>query len=152
MKRKSDAIARKPRRSEPPSWMDSSDAEFVENARRLVSAKGRAARERLVRDGFGGKFAAGLLGIYGRGALVWCINAFFTRTGQTAEGIVQVIIAGAFGDKAVIEAIGAALKEVQAERRPYPREIPTKVASLLSRTLSSTSISGRTKSEAKGGS
>jgi hypothetical protein len=84
--------------------------------------------------------------------LVWCINAFFTRTGQIAEGIVQVIIAGAFGDKAVIEAIGAALKEVQAERRPYPREIPTKVASLLSRTLSSTSISGRTKSEAKGGS
>jgi hypothetical protein len=93
-----------------------------------------------------------LLGIYGRGALVWCINAFFTRTGQIAEGIVQVIIAGAFGDKAVIEAIGAALKEVQAERRPYPREIPAKVASLLSRTLSSTSISGRTKSEAKGGS
>jgi hypothetical protein len=205
MKTSSNVVAWKRRESEP-IWLDSNNAEFVENARRLISAKGRAARDRLLRDGPAGKFAARLLGealrhserqvecwklvaqlyahdawrrqfriadadgtlpsprsfskiplapivqavlgLCGEHALDWCIGAYLTRTGPAAERIAQAIIAGAFKQKAIIGALGPALKDLEAERKVYDREIVRKIASLLSRSLSTRSSSGRDKSAA----
>jgi hypothetical protein len=84
-----------------------------------------------------------LLGLDGKHALAWCIHAYLTRTGKTAEGIAQAIIAGAFGEKVFIEAIGAALKKLEAEPKLYPRGITGKIASLLSRSFSTRSTPGR---------
>src|SRR5262245_32430196 len=61
MGRRAAAVAPKRRESELTAWLASDDAVFTEKARRLASAKGRAARDRLLRDGLAGEFAAGLL-------------------------------------------------------------------------------------------
>jgi hypothetical protein len=197
MKEKSNVAARQRGESELPSWLESSDAEFLKIARKLVSARGKAERDRLLSEGLGGKFAARLLrdserqvecwkfvgqlyadkawrglfrntgatgappsprsfpgpqvtaivqtllGLDGKHALAWCIHAYLTRTGKTAEGIAQAIIAGAFGEKVFIEAIGAALKELEAKPKLYPRGITGKIASLLSRSFSTRSTPGR---------
>src|SRR5215471_405145 len=62
MKSKAAAVAPKRRESELTAWLALDDAAFIENARRLASAKGRAARDRLLRNGVAGEFAARLLG------------------------------------------------------------------------------------------
>jgi hypothetical protein len=61
MKRKAAALAPKRRESELTAWLASDDAAFTEKARKLASAKGRAARDRLLRDDLAGEFAARLL-------------------------------------------------------------------------------------------
>jgi hypothetical protein len=61
MKEKSSVAARQRGESELPSWLESSDAEFLKIARKLLSARGKAERDRLLREGLGGKFAARLL-------------------------------------------------------------------------------------------
>ena len=61
MKRRATAVAQKRRESELTAWLASDDAAFIENARRFASAKGRAARVRLLQGGLAGEFAARLL-------------------------------------------------------------------------------------------
>jgi hypothetical protein len=208
MKKKAKVVARKRRESEPPSWLDLSGEEFAESARRLVSARGRAARVQMLREGLGGKFAArllgealrdtelqvecwnlvgqlwvheawqrhfrdagvegtppsprsfskvtlapivqALLGLYGRDVLGWCVYACLISSGRPAKGIEQAIeqaiVARAFGRKAVIEALGGALKELEAEPKGYPRGIPGKITSLLSQSFSTGSTSGHNRS------
>src|SRR5215475_7897878 len=52
----------KPRReSDPMAWLTADDTAFAEHARWLASAKGRATRDRLLRNGLAEEFAAGLL-------------------------------------------------------------------------------------------
>jgi hypothetical protein len=43
------------------AWLTADDTAFAEHARWLASAKGRATRDRLLRNGLAGQFAAGLL-------------------------------------------------------------------------------------------
>ena len=87
-----------------------------------------------------------LLGLYGTEALEWCVYAYFTRTGRAATGIVQAIVESKFDGKALIEAVGAALTELEAEPELYPRGIPGKVVSLLSQSFAASSTSGHYKS------
>src|SRR5262249_22114556 len=61
MGRRAAAVAPKRRESELTAWLASDDTVFTEKARRLASAKGRAARDRLLRDGLAGEFATRLL-------------------------------------------------------------------------------------------
>src|SRR5215471_491631 len=49
------------RDSDPMAWLTANDAAFAEHARWLASAKGRATRDRLLRNGLAEEFAAGLL-------------------------------------------------------------------------------------------
>jgi hypothetical protein len=193
MKRKAAALAPKRRESELTAWLASDDAAFTEKARRLASAKGRAARDRLLRDGLAGEFAArllsqahgdsqrqieswrlvgqlwaqepwrapfraagvesappspksfvnvplapiveALLGLYGRDALAWCIYAYLTRSGPAALAISEAIVSYAFAVDAIVEAIEAALTELDAEPDSHPGGIPGKVASLLVRRI-----------------
>jgi hypothetical protein len=193
MKRKAAALAPKRRESELTAWLASDDAAFTEKARRLASAKGRAARDRLLRDGLAGEFAArllsqahgdsrrqieswrlvgqlwalepwrahfraagvesappspksfvnvplapiveALLGLYGRDALAWCIYAYLTRSGPAALAISEAIVSYAFAVDAIVEAIEAALTELDAEPDSHPGGIPGKVASLLVRRV-----------------
>src|SRR5215475_8902821 len=52
----------KPRRdSDPLAWLSADDVAFAAHARWLASAKGRATRDRLLRNGLAGDFAARLL-------------------------------------------------------------------------------------------
>src|SRR5437763_10486112 len=46
---------------DPLAWLAADDAAFAEHARRLGSAKGRATRDRMLRTGLAGEFAARLL-------------------------------------------------------------------------------------------
>jgi hypothetical protein len=197
MKRKAAAVAPKRRESELTAWLASDDAAFTEKARRLASAKGRAARDRLLRDGLAGEFAArllsqahgdsqrqieswrlvgqlwaqeptqelwrahfraagvesappspqrfvnvplapiveALLGLYGKDALAWSIYAYLIRSGPAAVAITEAIVSYAFGVDAILEAIEAALTELEAEPDNQPGGIPGKVASLLVRRL-----------------
>src|SRR5689334_7012878 len=54
-----------PRRldSDPMAWLAADDTAFAEHARWLASAKGRATRDRLLRTGLAGEFAARLLSV-----------------------------------------------------------------------------------------
>src|SRR5437899_8302018 len=61
MGRRAAAVAPKRRESELTAWLASDDAAFAEHARRLASARGRPARDRLLRNGLAGEFAARLL-------------------------------------------------------------------------------------------
>jgi hypothetical protein len=193
MTRKAAAVAPKRRESELTAWLALDDAAFTENARRLASAKGRAARERLLRNGLAGEFAARLLGeasgemsrqveswklvaqlwahepwqphfraagvesappsprsfagvpltpvvhavlgLYGKDALGWCVYAYLTRTGSAATAIAEAIVAHALPVDAVLEAIEAALSELEAEPDVPPSGIPAKITSLLTQRL-----------------
>src|SRR5262245_15423160 len=53
------------RDSDPMAWLSADDAAFAEHARWLASAKGRATRDRLLRNGLAGEFAARLLSASG---------------------------------------------------------------------------------------
>jgi hypothetical protein len=197
MKSKAAAVAPKRRESELTAWLAFDDAAFIENARRLASAKGRAARDRLLRNGVAGEFAARLLGeasggtsrhveswklvaqlwahepwqphfraagvesappsprsfagvpltpvvhavlgLYGKDALAWCVYAYLTRTGSAATAIAEAIVAHALPVDAVLEAIEAALTELEAEPDVPPSGIPAKITSLLTQRLAAAS-------------
>src|SRR5215813_9368875 len=49
------------RDSDPMAWLAADDATFAEHVRRLGTAKGHAARDRLLRNGLAQEFAARLL-------------------------------------------------------------------------------------------
>src|SRR5215475_4300071 len=53
------------RDSDPMAWLSADDAAFAEHARWLASAKGRTTRDRLLRNGLAGEFAARLLSATG---------------------------------------------------------------------------------------
>src|SRR5439155_24552000 len=53
------------RDSDPMAWLTADDAAFADNARWLASAKGRATRDRLLRNGLAQEFAARLLSAAG---------------------------------------------------------------------------------------
>ena len=200
MKSKAAAAAPKRREGELTAWLASDDTTFTENARRLASAKGRAARERLLRNGFAGEFAARLLGeasgetsrqveswklvaqlwahepwqphfrtagvesappsprsfagvpltpvvqavlgLYGKDALAWCVYAYLTRTGSAATAIAEAIVAHALPVDAVLEAIEAALTELEAEPDVLPSGIPAKITSLLTQRLAAAAAPG----------
>jgi hypothetical protein len=198
-------VARKGREIALPGWLNSDRKEFVQAARKLVSARGKAARVQILREGLAERFATrllgeapqddpevqvecwrlasqlwaydawrhplrhaaaessppsplnfsnamlaplveALLGLYGKEALTWCVYAYLISSRQAAKRTEQAIVAGAFAGKAVIEAIGDSLKEIQAEPEPLPRGLPAKIARLLSQSL--TKVSGRSKSAA----
>jgi hypothetical protein len=178
------------------AWLTADDAAFAEHARRLASAKGRATRERLLRTGLAGEFAArllsaasgetarqieswrlvgqlfaqepwqahlraagvesappsprsfagvpltpivhALLGLFGKDALAWCVYAYLTRTGSAATDIADVIVAHALAFDAMLEAIEAALTELEAEPDTQPSGIPGKIAKLLTQRLATT--------------
>jgi hypothetical protein len=175
------------------AWLTADDAVFAEQARRLASAKGRATRDRLLRNGLAGEFAArllsaasgeaarqieswrlvgqlfaqepwqvhlraagvesappsprsfagvpltpivqALLGLYGKDALAWCVYAYLTRTGSAATDIADVIVAHPLAVDAILEAIDAALTELEAEPDTQPSGIPGKIAKLLTQRL-----------------
>jgi hypothetical protein len=175
------------------AWLTADDTAFAEHARWLASAKGRATRDRLLRNGLAEEFAAGLLsaasgemarqveswklvgylfaqepwqaplraagvesappsprsfagvpltpivqallGLYGKDALAWCIYAYLTRTGSAATDIGDVIAAHSLPVGAILEAIEAALAELEAEPDTQPSGIPTKIAKLLAQRL-----------------
>ncbi len=206
MKRSSAVAARQRREGDLTSWLASDDAVFAENARKLASAKGRPARERLIRDGLAGDFAArlltqaqgdtqrqvegwklvgalwadeawraplraaevagappsphsfsgvpltpiaqALLGLYGEDALEWCVYAYLVRTGPAATAIGEAIVTRALDVHAVIEAIGTALTELEADPTSYPSGIPGKVAGLLLQRFAGTSTPGQNKGAA----
>jgi hypothetical protein len=79
-----------------------------------------------------------LLELYGKDALAWCVYAYLTRTGETATEIVDVIVAHALPVDATLEAIDAALTELEAEPDAQPSGIPSKIAKLLTRRLAMT--------------
>ena len=56
-----------------------------------------------------------LLGLYGKDALAWCVYAYLTRTGSAATEIGDAIVAHALAFDAILEAIEAALTELEAE-------------------------------------
>jgi hypothetical protein len=178
------------------AWLTADDTAFAEHARWLASAKGRATRDRLLRNGLAGEFAAGLLsaasgetarqveswklvgylfaqepwqaplraagiesappsprsfaglpltpivhallGLYGKDALAWCVYAYLTRTGSAATEIGDVIAAHALAVGDILEAIEAALTELDAEPETQPSGIPTKIAKLLAQRLATT--------------
>jgi hypothetical protein len=178
------------------AWLTADDAAFAEHARRLASAKGRATRDRLLRNGLAGEFAArllssssgetgrqietwrlvgqlfaqepwqahlraagvesappsprsfagvpltpivqALLGLFGKDALAWCVYAYLTRTGSAATDIGDVIVAHALAVDAILEAIDAALTELEAEPDTQPSGIPGKIAKLLTQRLATT--------------
>jgi hypothetical protein len=178
------------------AWLTADDAAFAEHARRLASAKGRATRDRLLRNGLAGEFAArllssssgetarqietwrlvgqlfaqepwqahlraagvesappsprsfagvpltpivqALLGLFGKDALAWCVYAYLTRTGSAATDIGDVIVAHALAVDAILEAIDAALTELEAEPDTQPSGIPGKIAKLLTQRLART--------------
>ena len=178
------------------AWLTADDAVFAEQARRLASAKGRATRDRLLRNGLAGEFAArllsaasgeaarqieswrlvgqlfaqepwqahlraagvesappsprsfagvpltpivqALLGLYGKDALAWCVYAYLTRTGSAATDIADVIVAHPLAVDAILEAIDAALTELEAEPDTQPSGIPGKIAKLLTQRLATT--------------
>jgi hypothetical protein len=175
------------------AWLTADDATFAEQARRLASAKGRATRDRLLRNGLAGEFAArllsaasgetarqaeswklvgylfaqepwqaplraagiasappsprsfagvpltpivhALLGLYGKDALAWCVYAYLTRTGSAATDIADVIVAHALAFDAMLEAIEAALTELEAEPDLQPSGLAGKIARLLTQRL-----------------
>jgi hypothetical protein len=193
MGRRAAAVAPKRRESELTAWLASDDAAFAEHARRFASAKGRAARDRLLRGGPAGEFAArllteargdsqrqvegwklvgqlwaeqpwrahlraagvesappsprifvnvplapivqALLGLYGKDALAWCVYAYLIRSGPAAAAISEAIISYAFPVDAIVEAIEAALTELEADPDVQPGGIPGKVASLIAQRL-----------------
>ncbi|MFL6574276.1 MAG: hypothetical protein ACJ8G4_21160, partial [Burkholderiales bacterium] len=162
----------------------------------LGSAKGRATRDRLLRNGLAGEFAArllseasgettrqveswrlvghlfaqepwqahlrgagvasappsprsfagvpltpivhALLGLYGKDALAWSVYAYFTRTGSAATEIGDMIVAHTLAVGAILEAIEAALTEIEAEPEVHPSGIPGKIARLLTQRLATT--------------
>src|SRR6266436_9566428 len=176
-----------PRRrdSDPMAWLTADDAAFAEHARWLASAKGRATRDRLPRNGLASEFAArllsaasgetarqieswklvgylfaqepwqaplraagiesappsprsfagmpltpivhALLGLYGKDALAWCVYAYLTRTGSAATDIADVIVAHTLAVGAILEAIEAALSELEAEPEDRPSGIAGKI-------------------------
>ena len=183
------------------AWLTADDAAFAEQARRLASAKGRATRDRLLRNGLAGEFAArllsaasgetarqvethqveswklvgylfaqepwqahlraagiasappsprsfagvpltpivhALLGLYGKDALAWCVYAYLTRTGSAATDIADVIVAHALAFDAILEAIEAALTELEAEPDLQPSGLAGKIARLLTQRLTTT--------------
>jgi hypothetical protein len=183
------------------AWLTADDAAFAEHARWLASAKGRATRDRLLRNGLAQEFAArllaaasgetarqvetrqveswklvgylfaqepwqaplratgiesappsprsfagvsltpivhALLGLYGKDALAWCVYAYLTRTGSAATDIADVIVAHPLAVGAMLEAIEAALSELDAEPDVYPSGIPGKIARLLTQRLATT--------------
>src|SRR5262245_5655428 len=167
------AAAPRRRDSDPMAWLTADDAAFAEHARWFASAKGRATRDRLLRDGLAGEIAArllsaasedtarqveswklvgylltqdpwpahlraagvasappsprsfagvsltpivqALLGLYDKDALAWCVYAYLTRTGSAATDISEAIVAHPLAVGAILEAIGAALTELEAE-------------------------------------
>jgi hypothetical protein len=181
------------------AWLTADDAAFAEQARRFASAKGRATRDRLLRNGLAGEFAArllsaasgatarqveswklvgylfaqepwqahlraagiesappsprsfagvpltpivhALLGLYGKDALAWCVYAYLTRTGSAATDIADVIVAHTLAVGAILEAIEAALTELEAEPDVQPSGIPGKIARLLTQRLATTAPS-----------
>jgi hypothetical protein len=178
------------------AWLTADDAAFAEHARRLASAKGRATRDRLLRNGLAGEFAArllssssgetarqietwrlvgqlfaqepwqahlraagvesappsprsfagvpltpivqALLGLFGKDALAWCVYAYLTRTGSAATDIADVIVAHALAVDTILEAIDAALTELEAEPDTQPSGMPGKIAKLLTQRLTKT--------------
>ena len=181
------------RESELTAWLALDDAAFIENARRLALAKGRPARDRLLRNGLAGEFAArlltqargdsqrqiegwklvgqlwadepwraqlraagvesappsprsfvnvplapivqALLGLYGKDALAWCAYAYLIRSGPAAAAISEAIVGYAAPLDAIVEAIEAALTELEAEPDFHPAGIAGRVASLLAQRL-----------------
>jgi hypothetical protein len=79
-----------------------------------------------------------LLGLYGKDALAWCVYAYFTKTGSTATDIGDVIVAHTLAFDAMLEAIEAALTELEAEPDVQPSGIPGKIARLLTQRLATT--------------
>src|SRR5262245_51509148 len=196
--------APKRRDSDPMAWLTADDTAFAEHARWLASAKGRATRDRLLKNGLAQEFAAGLLaaasgetarqveswklvgylfaqepwqaplraagiesappsprsfagvslapivhallGLYGKDALAWCVYAYLTRTGSAATEIGDAIIAHALAFDAMLEAIEAALTELEAESDTQPSGIPTKIAKLLAQRLATTAAPHANKS------
>src|SRR5262245_21252902 len=184
------------RDSDPMAWLTANDVAFAERARWFASAKGRATRDRLLRNGLAGEFATrllaaasgetarqaeswklvgylfaqepwqahlraadtasappsprsfagvsltpivhALLGLYGKDALAWCVYAYLTRTGSAATDIADVIVAHALAVDAILEAIDAALTELEAEPDTQPSGIPGKIAKLLTQRLATT--------------
>jgi hypothetical protein len=181
------------RESELTAWLALDDAAFIENARRFASAKGRPARDRLLRNGLAGEFAArlltqargdsqrqieswklvgqlwadepwrthlraagvesappsprsfvnvplapivqALLGLYGKDALPWCAYAYLIRSGPAAAAISEAIVGYATPLDAIVEAIEAALTELEAEPDFHPGGISGRVANLLVASL-----------------
>jgi hypothetical protein len=178
------------------AWLTADDAAFAEHARWLASAKGRATRDRLLRNGLAGEFAAGLLsavtgetarqveswklvgylfaqepwqvhlraagiesappsprsfagvpltpivhallGLYGKDALAWCVYAYLTRTGSAATDIRDEIVAHTLAVGDILEAIEAALAELDSEPEARPSGIPDKIAKLLALRFATT--------------
>jgi hypothetical protein len=75
--------------------------------------------------------AHALLGLYGKDALAWCVYAYLTRTGSAATDIGDVIATHRLAVGAILEAIEAALTELEAEPDVQPSGIPGKIARLL---------------------
>ena len=191
------SAAPKPRRdSDPMAWLTADVTAFAEQARWLGSAKGRVTRDRLLRNGLAGEFAAGLLsaasgetarqveswklvgylfaqepwqaplraagvesappsprsfagvpltpivhallGLYGKDALAWCVYAYLTRTGSAATDIRDEIVAHTLAVSDILEAIEAALAELDAEPDARPSGIPDKIAKLLALRFATT--------------
>src|SRR5262249_13691928 len=76
-----------------------------------------------------------LLGLCGRDALAWCVYAYLTRTGSAATAIAEAIVAHALPVDATLEAIEAALTELEAEPDVPPSGIPGKITTLLTQRL-----------------
>jgi hypothetical protein len=79
-----------------------------------------------------------LLGLYGKDALAWCVYAYLTRTGSAATDIRDVIATHPLAVDAVLEAIEAALTELEAEPDARPSGIPDKIAKLLALRFATT--------------
>jgi hypothetical protein len=79
-----------------------------------------------------------LLGLYGKDALAWCVYAYLTRTGSAATDIGDAIVAHALAFDVMLEAIEAALTELEAEPDVQPSGIAGKIARLLTQRLTTT--------------
>ena len=83
-----------------------------------------------------------VLGLYCKDALAWCVYAYLTRTGSAATAIAEAIVAHALPVDAVLEAIEAALTELEAEPDVLPSGIPGKITSLLTQRLAAAAALG----------
>jgi hypothetical protein len=90
-----------------------------------------------------------LLGLYGKGALPWCLCVFLISAGKTAEKIVEIIIGGKLKQKAIIDALQPAFRKIEATEASDPRALSSKITTLLSRIGTSAARSQPPKTIAK---
>lgn len=105
---------------------------------RNAAAKGEAPSPRGLSRPSLPPIVQALLGLYGRGALPWCLSTFLISTGKTAERIAQ-IITSEFKPKPIMEALGPALRKLDVDPEQRPHRLPERIAGLLSRMFSASS-------------